>query len=114
MAYETLNNIEKLGYMVEPVTEGKEALIKYEEHLKTEQPFDAVILDLTVPGGMGGKETIKKLLEIDPNVKALVSSGYSNDPVMAKYKDYGFKGIIIKPYDADALSEAIIKLLEEN
>jgi PAS domain S-box-containing protein len=106
--------LEKLGYMVEPVTEGKEALIKYEEHLKTEQPFDAVILDLTVPGGMGGKETIKKLLEIDPNVKALVSSGYSNDPVMAKYKDYGFKGIIIKPYDADALSEAIIKLLEEN
>jgi DNA-binding NarL/FixJ family response regulator len=63
---------------------------------------------------MGGKETIKKLLEIDPNVKALVSSGYSNDPVMAKYKDYGFKGIIIKPYDADALSKAITKLLEEN
>jgi two-component system, cell cycle sensor histidine kinase and response regulator CckA len=106
--------LETLGFKVEPVKEGKEALLKYKENLKNKQPFDVVILDLTVPGGMGGKETIKKLLEIDPNVKALVSSGYSNDPVMAKYKDYGFKGIIVKPYDASALSEAVGKLLEES
>ena len=106
--------LEKLGYMVETATEGQETLARYKENLETGEPFNAVILDLTIPGGMGGKETIKGLLEIDPNVKALVSSGYSNDPVMAKYKDYGFKGIIIKPYDADALSKAISKLLDEN
>ena len=105
--------LEKLGYSVETVTEGQETLITYKENLEAGKPFDAVILDLTVPGGMGGKETIKKLIELDPNVKALVSSGYSNDPVMAKYTDYGFKGIIIKPYDAEALSEAVNKLLEE-
>jgi len=106
--------LERLGYTVEPVTEGEEALAQYKEKLGTEQSFDAVILDLTVPGGMGGKETIKKLTELDPNVKALVSSGYSNDPVLANYKDYGFKGIIIKPYDSEELSKAVNKLLEEN
>jgi len=106
--------LERLGYTVEPVTEGKEALAKYKEKLGTEQPFNAVILDLTVPGGMGGKETIKKLLELDPNVKALVSSGYSNDPILANYKKHGFKGMIIKPYDSKELSKAVSKLLEEN
>jgi CheY-like chemotaxis protein len=106
--------LEKLGYKVESTKEGKETLQKYKENLEKDQPFDAVILDLTIPGGMGGKETISKLLELDPNVRALVSSGYSNDPILAKYKDYGFKGLIVKPYDTEALSKAISKLLEEN
>lgn len=57
-----------------------------------------VILDLIVPDGMGGKETIEKLIDIDPNVKTVVCSGYSNDPVMSNYKDYGFKDVIKKPF----------------
>jgi two-component system cell cycle sensor histidine kinase/response regulator CckA len=103
-----------LGYEAEFATDGEEALEKYKEAMNDEIPFDAVILDLTVPGGMGGKETIKKLLELDHEIKALVSSGYSNDPVMANYQDYGFKGIIVKPYDAEELSNAISKLLAAN
>ena len=67
-------------------------------------------MDLTVPGGMGGKTAIQKLLEIDPEVKAIVASGYSTDPIMSNYKDYGFKGIIPKPYNAVELSGALRKL----
>jgi len=62
--------------------------------METGLPFDFVILDLTIPGGMGGKEAIKKILQIDPKAKVIVSSGYSNDPVMANYKEYGFPGVI--------------------
>lgn len=106
--------LESIGYEVEFTKNGEEALEKYKEASKEGVSFDAVILDLTVPGGMGGKETIEKLLEIDPEVKALISSGYSNDPVMANYKNYGFKGIIVKPYDTRALSKAVSKLLKKN
>ena len=66
-----------------------------------------VILDLTIPGGMGGKETIERLLELDPDVKAIVSSGYSNDPVVANYRDYGFTTVVSKPYMMDELREAL-------
>ena len=68
-----------------------------------------VIMDLTIPGGMGGRDTITKLLELDPQVCALVSSGYSNDPVIANYQDYGFKGFIIKPYLSSDLLHAVGK-----
>lgn len=74
-------------------------------------PYAAVILDLTIPGGMGGKEAVKKLQEIAPGVNAIVSSGYSNDPTMAEYERHGFSGIIIKPYRirdiADVLQQTI-------
>ncbi len=105
--------LEKIGYETEFAIDGKEALEKYKKRLKIKKPFDAVILDLTIPGGMGGKETIKKMLELDPDVKAIVASGYSNDSVMANYKDYGFKGIITKPFDTNELSEAISKVTEK-
>jgi CheY-like chemotaxis protein len=105
--------LEKIGYKTECAIDGKEALEKYEKKLKIRKPFDAVILDLTIPGGMGGKETIKRLLELDSNVKAIVASGYSNDAVMANYKDYGFKGIITKPFDTSELSEAISKVIKK-
>ena len=76
------------------------------------QPFNAVILDLTVPGGMGGKETVKELLKIDPGANVIVSSGYSNDPIMAEYNKHGFKGIVAKPYKLRELSEVVNKVIK--
>lgn len=105
--------LERIGYQTEFATDGKEALEKYKEALEIKKPFDAVILDLTIPGGMGGKETIKKILKLDPDVKAIVASGYSNDSVMANYKNYGFKGIITKPFDMNELSKVISQIIEK-
>jgi two-component system cell cycle sensor histidine kinase/response regulator CckA len=105
--------LERIGYIVEFATNGEEAYKIYRKELDLGKPFDAVILDLTIPGGMGGKETIKKLIEIDPDIKALVSSGYSNDPIMANHKKYGFKGVITKPFDTDELTKVLSRLMEE-
>lgn len=88
------------GYEVEPAADGSEVIDLYRQALKNGEPFDAVIMDLTIPGGMGGKETIKKLLEIDPQVKAIVSSGYSEDPIMTNYEQYGFCSMLSKPYNS--------------
>jgi DNA-binding NarL/FixJ family response regulator len=76
------------------------------------RPFDLVILDLTVPGGMGGKETIKKLLEVDPGVRAIVSSGYSKDMTLAEYRKFGFSGVIAKPYRVSEFSKAVKDALQ--
>ena len=99
--------LEAAGYEVETVKDGNEAVMCYQEARNAGKPFHAVILDLTVPGGTGGKETVKKLLELDPGVKAIVSSGYSNDPIMANYRDYGFQGVIAKPYRVREMSEIV-------
>ena len=82
--------LKRLGYTVLLAKDGAEAVSVYKKHKKNKQPIEAVILDLTVPGGLGGKETIKKLKKIDPKVKGIVSSGYSNDPVVAHPKKFGF------------------------
>jgi DNA-binding NarL/FixJ family response regulator len=79
----------------------------YRQAQTSGKPFDIVIMDLTVPGGMGGKEAIQKLKKLDPNVKALVSSGYSNDPVMSNFRDYGFQGVVKKPYRIHDMSDAL-------
>jgi len=81
--------------------------------MKASRPFHAVIMDLTIPGGMGGKEAIAKLREIDANVKAIVSSGYSNDPVMANFTEYGFYGVVTKPYKMKDLSEVLRRVLSD-
>ena len=90
--------VEYLGYEANLARDGAEAISIFAEAQKSGQPFDAVILDLTVPGGMGGKEAMENLLKIDPKVKAIASSGYSDDPVMAEFHKYGFSAIIPKPY----------------
>ncbi|HEX74800.1 MAG TPA: PAS domain S-box protein [Dehalococcoidia bacterium] len=101
------------GYEVELTDYGAEAVERYKEAKKSEKPFDAVILDLTVPGGMGGKEVIKKLLEIDPDVKAIVSSGYSTDPIMSDFREYGFSAVVAKPYTMEQLERTLRSILLE-
>jgi CheY-like chemotaxis protein len=105
------NMLRSLGYTTAVARGGKEALELYGEAMKTGAPFDAVIMDLTVPGGMGGQEAVRNLLRMDPNAKVIVSSGYSNDGVMADYKAYGFSGVVPKPYTLPQLGEAVGRLL---
>jgi len=100
-----------LGYEPEFAENGERAIELYRTAMKNGNSYDAVIMDLTIPGGMGGREAIAKLLEIDPTAKALVSSGYSNDPVMANFKSYGFKGVVTKPFDTDQLSTVLFDIL---
>jgi CheY-like chemotaxis protein len=102
-----------LGFEVDFANEGKEAVDLYKTALQAGQPYIATIVDLTIPGGMGGKETVRKLRSINPDVIALVSSGYSNDPVMANPEKFGFKDIIAKPYHLPDLSKVLRRVLAE-
>jgi two-component system, cell cycle sensor histidine kinase and response regulator CckA len=86
---------------------GHETIDKYIKSLREKNPFDILILDLTVPGGLGGRDTMTELNKINPRIKVIVSSGYSNDDVLANYKDYGFSNIIVKPYCVDDLLRVI-------
>jgi PAS domain S-box-containing protein len=106
--------LHRLGYEAEFAQHGTEALGKYVKAQAAGEPFDAVILDLTIPGGMGGKETIEQLLEIDPQAKAIVSSGYADDPTMTNYLDVGFSGIIKKPYRIHEVGREVKRVLTEN
>lgn len=96
-----------LGYDVTTVADGTEVIKQYKEALDSNSPYDVVIMDLTVPGGIGAKETIDILKELDPKVKAIVSSGYSNDHIVSEYEKYGFKGAITKPYGIKELCSVI-------
>jgi CheY-like chemotaxis protein len=102
-----------LGYGVEFAKDGNEVIEIYQKARDGGNPFDLVIMDLTVPGGMGGREAIERLQKIDPGIKAIVSSGYSNDPIMSDYKKYGFRGVISKPYKIEDLSQIIGKITNE-
>jgi len=103
----TTEMLRKLGFEVETAPGGKQAIKMYKQAMDAGRTFDAVIMDLTIPGGIGGKEAIKEILKIDPKVRAIVSSGYSNDPVMANYAQYGFKGIAAKPYTMNHLQQVL-------
>ena len=98
--------LHRIGYEVELANDG-EAIGLYRRAIEAGKPFDPVILDLTVPGAMGGKEAIGRLCEIDANVKAIVSTGYSIDPVMSNYEEYGFCGVVEKPYNLQKLGETL-------
>ncbi|MHA1673787.1 MAG: PAS domain S-box protein [Promethearchaeota archaeon] len=102
----------KLGYEVDSTVDGQEAIVKYKENFDSDTPFDLVIADLTIPGGMGGKEAAQEILKIDPQARIVVSSGYATDPIMANYKEYGFKGVATKPYSLATLQEVIQQILK--
>lgn len=109
---ETIRNIagailHTIGYHTVFALNGEEAISLYEKARESGRPFDAVIMDLTIPGGMGGKEAVRKLLELDPAAKVIVSSGYSSDPIMAEFDKYGFKGVVAKPYTIRKLAETL-------
>jgi CheY-like chemotaxis protein len=99
--------LEIMGYETVPAADGEEAVRLYREAAESGRPFDAVILDLSVPKGMGGREAMRRLLEIDPDVVALISSGYVGDSIITEYHLYGFKGVVAKPYTSDELREAL-------
>jgi PAS domain S-box-containing protein len=103
--------LSQIGYKVEFAGDGREAVELYKEAEESGKSFDVVLMDLTIPGGMGGKEAIKRLLEIDPEVKAIVSSGYSNDPIMSNYRQHGFRDVVSKPYSMEDLAETIHRVL---
>lgn len=102
--------LDRMGYETETASNGVEAVNLCREAYNSKEPYDLVILDLTIPGGMGGEETVAELIKIDPNVKAIVSSGYSNNPIMSNYQDYGFCGVVSKPYSRQELSEVLNKI----
>ena len=113
---ESLRNLAKrmlirFGYEAGLARDGAEAIALYTEALREGRRFDAVILDLTIKGGMGGEQAIKELIKIDPDVKAIISSGYFNDPVMANFRDYGFRGAMPKPYETDTLGKTLGEVL---
>jgi two-component system cell cycle sensor histidine kinase/response regulator CckA len=104
--------LQAMGYEAVCAEEGEETLELYRRAREDGTPFDVVVLDLTVTRGMGGRETIEKLLEIDPSAKIVVSSGYPNDPVIVDYRRFGASAVIIKPYNSAELDEVLTKVLE--
>jgi len=90
--------LQQLGWYVELAKDGEEAILRFSAAQQDNTPFDLVILDLTIPGGIGGKDTLTALRASDPHIKAIVTSGYSNDPIMANHREHGFDGVITKPF----------------
>ncbi|ABL00216.1 PAS/PAC sensor hybrid histidine kinase [Pelobacter propionicus DSM 2379] len=101
------------GYCVESCSDGREALQRFQEAKEKSRPFDAIIMDLTIPGGMGGKEAAQLIRAVDPNAVLIVSSGYSNDPVIATYQQHGFNGSVVKPFSFQSLAGEVQRLINK-
>jgi PAS domain S-box-containing protein len=105
--------LETIGFEnIEYAVNGEEAIKKYRLAKENDSKFDLVIMDLTVPGGMGGKDALQQLIAIDPDIKAVVSSGYADESVLARFKEYGFKSMVSKPYTLEQLYDAVSSALE--
>jgi PAS domain S-box-containing protein len=103
----------RLGFEVVAVGDGAEAVSAYRDSINAGRKFDVVVMDLTVPGGMGGRQAMEELLQIDPAVKAVVSSGYSSDPVLANHHAHGFRGVVAKPYRLADLAKVMREVIAE-
>ena len=103
--------LNEIGYEVDLAHKGQEAIEKYKQAMEAEEAYDLVIMDLTIPGGMGGKEALPELKKIDPQVRAIVASGYAGNPVMSEYKRYGFCAMLKKPFRVNELVLAVGKVL---
>jgi PAS domain S-box-containing protein len=106
--------LEFMGYEVDCCVGGEEAVECFQAARKNNVPYSAVILDLTIPGGMGGKDAAARILEIDPDAVLIVSSGYSSDPVIANFHQYGFSGVVSKPFDTEGLARELKRLIPNN
>jgi PAS domain S-box-containing protein len=104
--------MERIGYDCDVAVDGAEAVRKYEEAMASGRKYEVVLMDLTVPGGIGGREAMERLRRIDPGVCAIVSSGYSRDPVLANYRTYGFQAILPKPYGLEQLTKVMTDVLD--
>jgi two-component system, cell cycle sensor histidine kinase and response regulator CckA len=105
------NMLEFLGYEAAVSADGVQAVDMYRKAMEASNPFSAVIMDLTIHGGVGGKEAVKDLLAVDPAAKVIVSSGYSTDPAVTNFQEYGFKAVISKPFKIEDLSAVLKKVL---
>jgi CheY-like chemotaxis protein len=103
-----------LGYRVTTCSNGQEAIDLYRAAFQAGVPFQAVIMDLTIPGGMGGKEAAQNILDIDPKACLIVSSGYSHDQIVADYRDFGFSGVAVKPYTANYIASVLSDLVPDS
>lgn len=103
--------LQSMGAEVTPTAEGSETVRAYAAGLSAGTPFDLVILDLSIPGGMGGAQALEQIRSLDPEVVAIVSSGYSDDPVMSRHADYGFRAVLAKPWQPQALRELVRDLV---
>ncbi len=106
--------LKPLNCSVETSSDGRQTIDLYKQALQSDTPFDLLILDLTIPGGIGGQEVINEILAMDPNAKAIVSSGYAEGPIMANFTQYGFKGVLAKPYNEEQLQESVKLALRES
>ncbi|MFH0924313.1 MAG: response regulator [bacterium] len=106
--------LEKFIYEVELAWDGDEAICLYKKAKESNKPFNVIVMDLIVPGGMGGKEAFQRLLEFDPKVKTIITSGCFDDYTISEYKGYGFSGVISKPYDLDELDQIIQNIMMNN
>jgi PAS domain S-box-containing protein len=107
----TCEMLERLGFRVEAVRDGRAALEACRRARQSGKPFDLVIMDLTIPGGMGGRETIAELRKLDPEIQAIVTSGYSNDPILTNYFDFGFQGVLQKPFQLEELKRILLQIV---
>ena len=112
VAYASL--LEEIGYIVVTSEDGNQAIVKYKEALKNNNPFDVVILDLTVPRGMGGIETTRHIFSLESNAKIIISSGITEDDTIINWQDYGFKGVIEKPFKIEELDTLLQKIMNNS
>ena len=99
------------GCEVTVAKDGEEAIMLYAQAMRQGNKFDLVILDLTIPGGMGGKEALERLLTLDPKVRAIASSGYSHDPIMSDFRSHGFVAVLPKPYDGNQIHQVMNQVI---